>query len=414
MANNNNAGNNGTGAYRLPALTAEQAAAMRRGQARENARRSRNLYVETSKGYMQMERQKALEALARKLTPYKASKNNRNAAMRALQNAQSANQKKRKSNKETIQAWSKRLNGNTTTNNRDLYKKMRVYYVSELNRIMGGATKSRGVKRAEAFASLKRALGSGAARAGIYSAYGARGLAKAAAAPVRGAALTGRASTGLLQRMKIKAFAMRKKRAPSNYTASSQWKAYVLKLRREQEAANNKVNKIESSLKRAIISRANSTELTNIRLRLNGAKSAAARARELANNARRRKTIPALFPGAPAIPKSGNGNGVRRSSSILAEVPNNTPGITRGQSVRQLAARFEGAPVLPLTNLGGRGPAPVTANVFNNARSNLSNNNNVASMANVVKNNAALAALQSQAVPGPRRWFRNPLARRRN
>ena len=412
---NNNGGNNGTGAYRLPMrnLTPEQAAAARRSNERERARVARNLYVETSKGYMQMERQKALEALARKLSPYKGSKNNRNAAIRALETKRTSAQVNRNSNRRKIQKWGQGVTNVTSNTNKELYKKMRQYYISELNKVMNVRTaNSRAVKRLEAFAGFNRALGRGAARTGIYSAYGARGLAKAAAAPVRSAALTGRGATGLLQRMKIKAFAMRKKRAPSNYNASVAWKAHVLNLRRKQDNANRKVANIESRFKQLSRYGANSNSLREIRSKLNGAKQAAARAKQLANNARRRKTIPALILGAPNIPKSGNGNGVRRSSSILAEVPNNTPGITRGQSVRQLAARFQGPAPTVQGNFAGRGPAPANANVFSNARSNLSNNNNVARMANVLENNAALAAVQTQAAPGPRRWFRNPLARR--
>lgn len=375
MSNNNN----GTG---VPMLSP---AAIRRSNERNRARMARNLYVETSAGYMQMERQKALEALARKLSPYKGSKNNRNAAIRALEAARKGSRANRNVNRQKVVNWGQRITPITFNTNKELYRKMRQYYISELNKAMNFRNaNSRAVKRLEAFAGFKRALGRGVALTGIYSAYGARGLVKAAAAPVRGAALTGRGATGLLQRMKLKAFAMSKKRSPSNYTASVTWKAHVLKLRREQDAANRKVANIEANLKRGI----SNSELNRVLSKLNGAKAAAARAKELANSARRRKTIPALFPGAPAIPKSGNG--VR---TILAEVPT---GLTRSQAVRRLAARQE--------NLGGRGrPAPVN-NVFHNAR-----NNNVENNASNVANNAALAALQV----APQWRFRNPWARRR-
>lgn len=400
---NNNAGNNGTGAYRLPAPTPEQAAAIRRSNERERARRSRNLYVETSKGYMQMERQKALEALARKLSPYKGSKNNRNAAIRALETTRTSAQANRNSTRRKIQKWGQGVTNVTSNTNKELYKKMRQYYISELNKVMNKRTgNSRSVKLLEKLSGMSRALGRGRARAGIYSAYGARGLAKAAVAPVRGAALTGRASTGLLQRMKVKAFAMRKKRAPSNYNASVAWKAHVLDLRRKQDNANRKVANIESRFKQLSRYGATNNSLQRIRSDLNGAKEAAARAKNLANNARRRKTIPALFPGAPAMPKSGT---VNRKTALVAQLPL-AGGPSRRTSVAQLAGLFQGPAPTVQGNFAGRGRAPENVNMFYNAESN----NNAASVAN----NAALAALQTQAAPGPRRWFRNPLARRRN
>lgn len=431
-----NGGNNGSGAYRMPNLTPEQAAAARRSEARENARRSRNLYVTTSKGYMEMERQKALQALSKKLSPYKGSKNNRNTAIRALEAARKGARANRNVNRQKVANWGQRITSMTSNTNKALYKKMRQYYISELNTVMNKRTgNSRAVKRLEAFAGFKRALGRGVARTKIYGAYGARGLAKTAAAPVRGAALTGRGATGLLQRMKLKAFAMRKKRSPSNYNASVAWKAHVLKLRRKQEEANRKVVNMEANLKRYMsIGIINNSELNRVRSKLNSAKRAAKQAKELANNARRGKTIPALIATAPNMPKSGN-----RRSALTAEAV--APGVSRRASVSQLAGLFnKGPPLVVRRSVGGRSAAinAAAAVAANNARkaaaaARAAANAAVNAAVNTpsrTNNNAAARAEEAASVaensasnfsnavsnfgnqPRPRQWIRNPFARR--
>jgi hypothetical protein len=378
---------------------------------------------------MEMERQKALQALAKKLSPYKGSKNNRNAAIRALEAARKGARANRNVNRQKVANWGQRITSMTSNTNKALYKKMRQYYISELNKVMNVRTaNSRAVKRLEAFAGFKRALGRGVARTKIYGAYGARGLAKTAVAPVRGAALTGRGATGLLQRLKLKAFAMRKKRTPSNYNASVAWKAHVLKLRRKQEEANRKVANMEANLKRYMsIGIINNSELNRVRSKLNSAKRAAKQAKELANNARRGKTIPALTAAAPNIPKSGN----RRSALRAAAT-----GVSRGSSVAQLAGLFnKGPPLVVRRSVGGRSAAinAAAAVAANNARRAAAAartaanaavnaaittpspaNNNAAARAENAANEAENSASNfSNAVNnfGPRRWFKNPFAR---